>query len=423
MDNFFLLMCVSIGLVVLIGFFNEKVTRLPNEIALMLFATIIGCGITVVWSGMREVSVKELLNSIQIFNLEKFLLHGVLCFMLFAGSCHLRLNEFARHARQVGVLAFFCTLVGALLYGALFFLISRLTPFGLSLPVCLMFGSIIAPTDPIAATSILRKFGLPKQTGFLMEAESLLNDGVGVALFVFFSGMLGAGDGSRFLVVMVREIFGAVLIGGAVMGLCWQIFRRTEDAHRKIFVSLFAVSLSYLLCEAAGCSGPIACVVAGLCFSTLRERAERKRKIDGLELFNDFWETLDVFFNSLLYIMLGLSFMRIAQMPWIGVLSVVAVLVNLVSRFSSLWLGTWLLGPLPDGYDRLRFSTLFTWGGLRGGLSVALAMSTAALLSSEHYFILLGSTYAVVFFTTVVQGLTVRRVYNRLSAQVKMGET
>ena len=419
MDNFFLLMCVSIGMVVLIGFFNEKVTRLPNEIALMLFATIVGCAITVVWSGMRNVSVKELLNGIQVFNLEKFLLHGVLCFMLFAGSCHLRLNEFARHARQVGVLAFFCTLVGALLYGGLFFLISRLVSIKLSLPVCLMFGSIIAPTDPIAATSILRKFGLPKHTGFLMEAESLLNDGVGVALFVFFSGMLGAGSGSRFLVVMLREILGAVVIGGAVMGLCWQIFRRTEDVHRKIFVSLFAVSLSYLLCEAAGCSGPIACVAAGLCFSTLRERAERRQRIEGLELFNDFWETLDVFFNSLLYIMLGLSFMRIMQMPRIALLSLAAVLVNLASRFGSLWAGTWLLGPLPDGYDRLRFSTLFTWGGLRGGLSVALAMSTAALLGSEDYIILLGCTYAVVFFTTVVQGLTVKRVYNRLSAQIR----
>ena len=419
MDQFFLLMCVSIGMVVLIGFFNEKVTRMPNEIALMLFATIIGCVITVVWSGMRNMSVKELLNSVQVFNLEKFLLHGVLCFMLFAGSCHLRLNAFVRHARQVGVLAFFCTLVGALLYGTLFYLILLLTPFRLSLPVCLMFGSIIAPTDPIAATSILRKFGLPKQTGFLMEAESLLNDGVGVALFVFFSSMIGAGSGSRFLVVMVREIFGAVLIGGAVMGLCWQILCRTEDIHRKIFVSLFAVSLSYLLCESAGCSGPIACVTAGLCFSTLRERAENRRRIDDLELFNDFWGTLDVFFNSLLYVMLGLSFMRIMQMPRIGLLSIVAVLLNLASRFSSLWLGTFLLGPLPDGHDRMSFSTLFTWGGLRGGLSVALAMSTAALLDSEHYFILLGSTYAVVFFTTVVQGLTVKRVYNRLSAQIQ----
>ena len=140
MDQFFLLMCVSIGMVVLIGFFNEKVTRMPNEIALMLFATIIGCVITVVWSGMRNMSVKELLNSVQVFNLEKFLLHGVLCFMLFAGSCHLRLNAFVRHARQVGVLAFFCTLVGALLYGTLFYLILLLTPFRLSLPIgCILF--------------------------------------------------------------------------------------------------------------------------------------------------------------------------------------------------------------------------------------------------------------------------------------------
>ena len=418
MNNFFLLSCVLIGMVVLIGFFNEKVTRLTNEIALMLFATIIGCIITLVWSSMKNMTVKELLNSIQVFNLEEYLMHGVLCFMLFAGACHLRLNEFVRHARQVSVLAFVCTLLGALLYGFLFYLISLIVRLNLSLAVCLMFGSIIAPTDPIAATSILKKFGLPKQTGFLMEAESLLNDGVGVALFVCFSSVVSTGSGSPFLSVMLREILGAVVLGSAVMGLCWLIFHHTEDIHRKIFVSLFAVSLSYLLCEKAGCSGPIACVVAGLCFSKLRERAERNQRIENLELFDDFWETLDVFFNSLLYIMLGLSFMRIMLMPRVGLLSLLAVLLNFFSRFGSLWAGTWLLGPLPDGYDRTRFSTLFTWGGLRGGLSVALAMSTAAMLSSEDYYIVLGCTYAIVFFTTVIQGLTVKRVYERLSARI-----
>ena len=415
MNNLLLLTCISLGMIVAIGYFNEKITHLTNEIALMLFATILGFVITMIWSSFRHMTVQELLESIRIFNPEKFLLHGVLCFMLFAGSCHLQLNKFVSHARQVGVLAFVCTLIGALLYGGLFYLVSQAFHLGFTLPMCLMFGSIIAPTDPIAATSILSKFGLPEQTGFLMEAESLLNDGVGVALFVCFSGMVKADGKSNFLLLMLREIGGAVIIGAAVMGLCWLIFSRTGDIHRKIFVSLFAVSLSYLLCEAADCSGALACVVAGVCFSTLQEKTASEKGESDRQKFEFFWETLDVFFNSVLYVILGLTFVRVIQMNRISGLLIIAIALNLISRFCSLFIGTWLMGSLPDGHNRFSFTALYTWSGLRGGLSIALAMSAADLLPEQIYFILLGCTYAIVFFTTVVQGLTVKRVYNQVS--------
>ena len=125
---------------------------------------------------------------------------GVLCFMLFAGSCHMKLSDFKKQVRQVSVLAFVCTLLGACFYGALFFGASVLLGLNLSLPVCLMFGSIVAPTDPIAATGILSKFGLPQNISFLIEGESLFNDGVGVALFVCFSGMATASASGGFVV-------------------------------------------------------------------------------------------------------------------------------------------------------------------------------------------------------------------------------
>ena len=399
------------ALVVLIGFFNEKVTHLTDEIALLLFSTIIGLIGTIIWAFSKNVSIGEFLDGIQLFNLERFLMDGVLCFMLFAGARNLKLSSFRKNARSVSVLAFVCTLISALLYGFLFFGISRLIGLGFSLPMCLMMGSIIAPTDPIAATSILKKFGLAHDVGFLMEAESLLNDGVGVALFVCFSGMVATGEGGDFLLVMGREILGAVLIGAVVSLLCYLILLHTADQHRMIFITLLAVALSYYLCELLSCSGAIACVVTGLGFSVVRDRLPEETELDT---FDSFWDTTDVLLNSVLYVIMGLSFVRILQMPYVGLMSLITIVLNLVCRYLSMWTGTFLIKPLPGGYSRFGFSMLFTWGGLRGGLCIALAMSTAPFVDIEIYHIILGCIYAVVFATTVVQGLTMRRVHEKL---------
>ena len=177
-----ILFVVIISLVCLLGFFNEKVTKLTYEISLMLFSIMIGGILLLVVTLARGTDIADVLSQSQFINIERFLMEGVLCFMLFAGSCHMKLSGFKQLARQISVLAFICTLLGACFYGFLFYGASLLLGLNLSLPVCLMFGSIVAPTDPIAATSILSKFGLPKNISFLIEGESLFNDGVGLFL-------------------------------------------------------------------------------------------------------------------------------------------------------------------------------------------------------------------------------------------------
>ena len=415
MDHLLLLSALTLGIVVLIGFINEKFFHLNYEISLLLFSVLIGICLTVSVSLIRKESVKDFLQGIQVFDLEAFLMKGVLCFMLFAGSCHLKLSQFREFARPIGVLAIVCTLLGAVIYGLLFFAVASVFRLPFTLPVCLMFGSIIAPTDPIAATSILKKFGLPRQTGFLMEGESLLNDGVGVALFAVFTGIVTAQKSGGFFVIMFREIVGAVLVGSAVTWLSFLLFKSTSDKSRRIMITLFAVSAAFTLCEILDCSGAIACVVCGVLFSTLREKEEQKGRNWELEELDTFWETLDVLLNSALYVILGLSFVRVLQMPHVLGLALAAILCNLAARSGSLWAGSWLLGPIPDGYGRGGFIALFTWGGLRGGLSLALAASTASIIPEETYVIILGCSYAIVFFTTVVQGLTMKRVFQRIS--------
>lgn len=405
-----------IALICILGFFNEKVTKLTYEIALMLFSSILGILVLVGVALFQDTDVGHVLKQVQDFDIHDFLMHGVLCFMLFAGSCHMKLKDFKEQARQVTVLSLVCTLLGAAFYGLLIYGAGILFGLNLSLPVCLMFGSIIAPTDPIAATGILGKFGLPKKTSFLIQGESLFNDGVGVALFVCFSGMVSSSsEDAGFIVVMLREIFGALAIGVVVTVLCFLMFRFCKHAFLKIFISLLTVSLSYVLCETLHFSGAIASVICGILFSELRSRFGEAEEEKHAEIFDSFWETLDVFLNSILYVLLGLSFISVLRMEYVLLLSVTAILANLIARVGSLSISSLFMGKIPDNFSRFGFIALFTWGGLRGGLSVALAMSTKDMLPEQTYFIILGCTYAVVFFTTVIQGLTMKPVYNRIS--------
>jgi len=421
-DNFLANTVLILLFVVFLGYFNEKVTKFTYEISLMLFSVIIGAVLLVLEMYVKGAAAVEILSGAGRINIESFLMEGVLCFMLFAGSCHMRLRNFKKHARIITVLSIGATFLGAVFYGVLFYGAGRLLGLPLTLPVCLMFGSITAPTDPIAATSILKKFNLPKQIGFIIEGESLLNDGVGVALFVCFSGLVTAQESGGFFAIMGRELFGAVLVGALATAVCFPVFARTKDEPRQVFASLLAVSSAYLFCEYFDFSGAIASVVCGVLFSALRNLdAEKGRELE-LEKFDTFWEMLDNLLNSILYVMLGLSFLHILRMPNVLLLSCVAIIANLLGRSGSLAVSALITGPLPDGYNRRSFIELLTWGGLRGGLCVALAMSTREMLPENVYSIVLGGTYAIVFFTTIIQGMTMKTVYMKIEGKLNEGK-
>ncbi len=420
MQNALNVFVVFMILIVALGLFNEKVTRITNEIALMLFSMIIGVVGLLIESFTQSTPLGSLVNSLHGINLQTFLMHGILCFMLFSGSCHMKIRDFKEQARAVTVLSVVATFLGAVFYGLLFYGISCLLNIGFTLPACLMFGSIIAPTDPIAATSILNKFGLPKKISFLIEGESLLNDGVGVALFVCFSGMLAIDtERQNFFLVMGREIFGAVAIGVGITLLCYPIFMKTKDSARRIFTSMLAVSSIYLICEYLEFSGAIASVVCGVMFSSYRTRLETRGETEDVAKYDNFWEILDQLMNSILYVILGLSFIYILQLRHVVTVSLIAIVCNFLCRAGSVGVCTFLMGKIPDGYNRRGFTALLTWGGLRGGLSLALAMSTVTIVDERIYHIILGGTCAVVFFTTIVQGLTMKKVYQRIERSMK----
>ncbi len=419
MSDFLPYVAAVMLLIVVIGFFNERKTKLTYEIALMLFSIVIGAALQLINFLTKNPDTEMLIGSITGFDLEDYLMKGVLCYMLFAGSCHMRLRDFEKQKRQITVLSIFATLLGALFYGGAFYLVSLILHLGLSLPVCLMFGSIVSPTDPIAATSILLKFDLPEDLSFLIESESLLNDGVGVALFVCFSGLATHSGGGSFFTVFFRELLGAAVVGVVVTALCFYVFYKTEDTSRQIFVSVLAVTIAYLLCEMFDFSGAIASVVCGVLFSTLRIRLEKRGKVWHLQDYDVFWNVADNLLNSVLYVILGLSLIDIIHTPYVILVSVGAIICNIIGRGASVAACTFFMGPIPGGFDRTSFVKLMTWGGLRGALCIALAMSTKPMISGEIYSIILGGTYATVVFTTIIQGLTMPGVYSRIRTRIK----
>ena len=218
--------------------------------------------------------------------------------------------------------------------------------------------------------------------------------------------------------VLLREVFGAAVIGVGVSIICIYIFAKTGDYYRKIFASLLAVSSAYLLSQHFECSGAIASVICGVLFSTVRKYEEDQGENEAMGHFDTFWSILDNLLNAALYVMLGLSFITVLEMPKVIVLSLIAIVCNMIGRFGSVGISTVILGQIPDGYDKMSFTKLLTWGGLRGGLSIALAMSVKPMVYGDVYKIILAGTYATVFFTTVVQGLTMKKVYDRINTNV-----
>ncbi len=415
MTGFLPLIIALLFLVIIFNFINRKFFHFSYEIALMLFSTILGAIYVVVSNYFLDTSLVKLIERLQPINIESFLMDGALCFMLFAGACHLKISDFLKQARSVGIYSFVATFLGAVIYGVIFYAITYTFSLHMSFAECLMLGSIISPTDPIAATSILNKFGLPKKTGFLIEAESLLNDGVGVAVFVCFSGMViaNASPDTSVFSVLINQLAGAMVIGAIVSFICYGMLSKEDDFKQRIYISLLCVSLSYLLCQYFNCSGAIACVVCGIMFSDWREKQSEEVQ-NSFSNFDICWEAIDHFLNSVLYVIMGLSVLMIMRMNAVVVICLATFFSNLIGRGGSVYLCSFFIKEIPDHFSRNGFTALMTWGGLRGGLCIALAMSTQDMVSEEHFQYIMGATYAIVFFTTVVQGLTLKRVYRMI---------
>lgn len=390
------------------GYLNHRFIKLPVTIGTMLISIVLSVIMVVLGhTGQLGQGIEERwLAIVRSIEFGKTLLVGMLGFLLFAGALAINLEDLLPRKWEVLLLATVGTALSTALVGGAAYGIVRWLGMDIDLLHCLIFGALISPTDPIAVLGIMRASGVPKGLETLISGESLFNDGVGVVLFVTLLGVaeggtspsVGAGA-SYFL----REFGGGALLGLALGWAAFLVLRSIDDYHVEVLVTLSLVTGGYSLASALHTSGPIAMVVAGLLIGNHGRRfamSERTR-----QHLDTFWELIDQILNSLLFVLIGLELLIVTlSRPAVaaGLLMIPAILT---ARLIAVGAPLFLL-PARSQYGG-RALAIMTWGGLRGGISVALALS---LPRGHERDVIIAMTYTVVVFSILVQGLTVRHL-------------
>jgi monovalent cation:H+ antiporter, CPA1 family len=405
------LMAVLLVLTAVFGWLNHVVICLPHTIGLLVMAlgaSLVLIGIEV---ALPDVALYESLTAmLRRIDFRETVLNGMLAFLLFAGALHVDLAILRERAWTVGLIATLGVVISTAVVGIGLWWLSGILGVTIPLPWALVFGALISPTDPVAVLSTLKTIEVPKALEVDMAGESLFNDGVGVVVFTVLLA-LASGSGGEGGVLHVAELFFVEALGGAVLGwgtgyLAYRAMRRIDDYPMETLISLALVTGTYALAAKLHMSGPIAVVVAGILVGN-RGPVDAMSDLTQRYVFG-FWTLVDEILNSVLFLLIGLEVLVLRFDPSFAGLAAVSIPLVLLGRFLA------VTGPvlLLQGRQEFVRGTIpvLTWGGLRGGISIALALSLPEVAEKPP---LLAATYAAVVFTIVVQGLSLRAVVGR----------
>ena len=409
--SLFQTMTIVVGVAALFSYVNHKFLKLPTTIGLMIMALALACVMMLVGALDKELMMQTC-EVVHVIDFRLLLMDIMLSFLLFAGALHV--NAKALKAERMSVLLFATlgVLISTFVVGFLSQFLLGLVGFDVSLTYCLLFGALISPTDPIAVLAILKSTGVSESLETKISGESLFNDGVGVV--VFLSILMVNENGienfeiSETLKLFAEEAIGGIAYGALIGYLGYLILKSIEDAPKiEVLITIAITMGGYGLASAIHVSGPLAMVVAGLIIGNKLILPKNASK-SSLEV-SEFWEMLDEILNAVLFVLIGLEIISLPDNTGYIIAGLIMIPAVLLSRLISVSLPVTLLKN--HGTPKGKTIAILTWGGLRGGISIALALS---LPESEFRNLVVVITYAVVVFSIIFQGLSVGTMVKRL---------
>ncbi|MDX1438870.1 MAG: sodium:proton antiporter [Rubricoccaceae bacterium] len=407
----FSILAALLTLAALFAYINHRFIGLPTTIGVMVIALAGSLGIV----GLHELGivdweepVRTLLASIDF---DVTVLEGMLSALLFAGALHVNLNDLAEEKITIGVLATLGVVLSTLIVGGLTYYIAGWLGFDLPFVYALLFGALISPTDPIAVMSLLKTAGVPKTLETKIAGESLFNDGIGVVVFLIILELATGREPVTFghaATLFLQEAVGGVIFGLVAGYVAYRMLKRIENYQVEVLITLALVTGGYALALEWHLSAPIAVVVAGLLIGNHGRRFAMGDTTR--EHLDTFWELIDEILNAVLFLLIGLEVLVVTFEGPILLMALLAIPIALVGRTIAVVVPLTTIVPF-HGRNEQGAMPMLIWAGLRGGISVALALS---LPPGEIRDLLLTATYAVVIWTIVVQGLTVPRLVKRV---------
>lgn len=402
--NIYILLTVLICLSAGFAYINQRFFKLPFVIGLFILSTVLS-GLVISSKFWLNIPIEEIKIYIESVQIDKIILNVLLGFLLFAGALHTNWENLKQEIKPIAVFALGGVLVSTLIIASLFFGLTQLFHLDVDFIYCLLFGALISPTDPIAVLGILTKANVPKNTEYTIIGESLFNDGIGVVVFIALLDALSTGSFSfsHFGFLFLQEAVGGVLMG-LILGYSLHLFLKSIDHYEtEILLTLAFVMAGYMFSNYLHISGALAMVVMGLMVGNFRHHIAMSDITQ--EYVHKFWELVDVVLNALLFILIAFVIILIdfnTKYIFVGILSIWIVLF---SRVLIVYFPHLVFPKLLNLTNKE--AKIITWGGLRGGLSLALVLS---LPNSEPKNILLIATYFCVLFSIIIQGLTIERL-------------
>lgn len=400
---------VLIVLASIFAYINYRFLKLPSTIGIMVIAIVVSTFLVLFGESVLPKTFGHLHDLMTSIDFTEVLMGAMLNFLLFAGGIHININDLKEEFWPVVIFSTVGVVISTFIVGFGVYYILPLVGIEMPLIYCLVFGALISPTDPVAVLSILKQANVTKALKTKVAGESLFNDGMAVVVFAVLLQLAIGTDmeitGESIGLLLLREAGGGLLLGVLLGYSTSKLMREVDDYILSVLVTLSVVMGGYLIAHQMHISGPLTMVAAGLFMGNFNKGFKMKSVTQDYLI--KFWELIDEILNAVLFLFIGFELLMIKDLQDYMIPGLIAIIIVLIARFISIW------GPTQFMSFKTRFTPqtvkVLVWGGIRGGVSIALAMS---IPKSDYSEIILSITYCVVVFSIIVQGLSIGKVAN-----------